>query len=232
MTPAGGSRRSHGPIVVIAVVGVVLIGALLVVLGRPGSERVDAGTIHVVGGVAADGSGGGVASMPSGPARDEEGALSTAIRYAVGPQRWLYLDDEQVATAVEDLATPAAATRLSADVVDQVRAARDGLSASPGRVWWLVQPLAWQVESTDPDEATVAVWTVSVLSAEEVAAPQSEWATVTVELDWIDDRWLVDDVREQRGPTPLPGPRDQPWDAGPFDDALDGFTRVGEERAR
>ena len=34
------------------------------------------------------------------------------------------------------------------------------------------------------------------------------------------------------GPTPLSGPQDQPWDAVPFDDALDGFTRLDGEPVR
>ena len=69
-----------------------------------------------------------------------------------------------------------------------------------------------------------------MLSAEGVAAPQTEWVTVTVDLAWVDGDWRVDAVRDTPGPTPQTGPKDQPWDAGPFDESLAGFTRMdGEE---
>ncbi len=108
-------------------------------------------------------------------------------------------------------------------------AARERLGTSPGRVWWLVRPLASRVESFRSHEASVAVWTVTVLSAEEVASPQTEWVTVTVDLAWVDSDWRVDGIRNRPGPTPMTGPNDQPWNAVPFDDALAGFTRLDGE---
>ena len=107
--------------------------------------------------------------------------------------------------------------------------ARDQLGASSGRVWWLVRPLAWNVETFDGDQARVAVWVVTILSAAEVAAPQSEFLTVTVDLAWLDGDWRVDGVRDHLGPTPMTGPQDQPWDAVPFDETLAGFTRLDGE---
>ena len=50
------------------------------------------------------------------------------------------------------------------------------------------------------------MWTVTVLSAEDVAAPQSEWITVTIDLAWVDGDWRVDAVRDTPGPTPMSGP--------------------------
>jgi hypothetical protein len=113
-------------------------------------------------------------------------------------------------------------------------------------VWWLVRPLAWRVESFATDQARVAVWVVTILSAAEVAAPQAEYATITLDLAWVngdpgdDDRdgdrqegdWRVDAVRDTPGPTPMTGPHDQPWDSVPFDEALAGFTRMDGEPVR
>ena len=96
-------------------------------------------------------------------------------------------------------------------------------------MWWLVRALAWKVESIDRREARVSVWTVTVLSAAKVAAPQSEWMTVTVDLRWVHGDWRVDDVRDVLGPTPMMGPKDRAWDAEPFDDALDGYARLDGE---
>jgi hypothetical protein len=113
-----------------------------------------------------------------------------------------------------------------------VSTAREQLDASPGRVWWLVRPLAWRVDRFVADEARVSVWVVTILSAAEVAAPQAEYGTVTIDVAWVDGDWRVDAVRDTPGPTPMTGPHDQPWDAVPFDEALDGFTRMDGEPVR
>jgi hypothetical protein len=168
-------------------------------------------------------------AVPRGAAparRDAAGAAAVAVRVATASQRWLYLTDEQVAAEVTALATPAAGPVLAEDTVAEIRAARDQLGASPGRVWWLVRPMATQVEHADADAARVSVWVVTVLSAAEVAAPQSEWMIVTVDLEWTPEGWRVDAVREDPGPTPMTGPHDDPWDAIPFDDVLAGFVRL------
>ena len=100
------------------------------------------------------------------------------------------------------------------------------LSASSGPVWWVVHPLATHVVAATTDAAEVEVWTVTVLAATDVAAPQTEWLTVTVDLALTRDGWRVESIRDRPGPSPMLGPRDQPWDAAPFTDALDGFDRL------
>jgi hypothetical protein len=163
--------------------------------------------------------------MPVGFSRDEAGARAAAMTYAAASQRWLYLDDGAVNAAVAAIATPSAAPALARDVLDDVRMARESLATSAGRVWWFVRPLAVNVETYTPARARVAVWTVTVLSASDVALPQSDWTTVTIDLAWDGD-WRVDAITDEPGPTPMLGPRDQPWQPEPFDDALDGFERV------
>lgn len=177
---------------------------------------------------------------PRGPAdtaprttggRDEEGARRAALTYATASQDWLYLDDAAVAEAVAAISTPEAAVRLAEEVVAQVAVAREALAASPGRVWWLVRPLAWQVQSYQADGARVAVWILTVLSAADVAVPQADWITVTLDLEWRKGRWLVADVVDTPGPTPTLGTRDRPWSPERFDDTLEGFTRMGSAPA-
>ena len=169
------------------------------------------------------------AALPGGFARDEDGAVAAAIAYTEASQRWLYLDDDEVAAAVAAIAAPQAIERLTREVLADVQTARRELAVSPGRVWWLVHPLAWKVQSYTRSAASVALWTVTVLSAADVAVPQAEWMTVTVDLVWTDGGWRVEAVGDRPGPTPMTGPRDDPWEAEPFDDALAGFTRLGEE---
>jgi hypothetical protein len=174
----------------------------------------------------------GHASRQASFAPTREGAAAAAVAYSAASQQWLYLTDDGIATAVRSITTPTASKRITEEVVAEVNAARGELVRSPGRVWWLVRPLAWRVEHFDAESASVSVWAVTVLSAQQVAVPQAEWITVTVSLVWVDAEWRVDAVRDTPGPTPINSARDQPWDAVPFDDALTGFTRLDGEPGR
>jgi len=211
-----------------AVVATILVGALFVTMGSPDPVSSASVTVDQPPSVAS----GGVVErtgLSAALTPDRDGAATAAIAYATATQRWLYLSDDEIKSAVAEIATPVASPRLSEEVVADVRAARARLADSPGRIWWLVRPMAWRVESFTSDEATVAVWIVTVLSAQEVAVPQSEWTTVTLQMAWADSGWRVDAARDIPGPTPMTGPGDQPWDAVPFDETLAGFTRLDGE---
>lgn len=161
---------------------------------------------------------------------DEDGAVSTALELASVAQDWLYLSDEDLDAAVRSVAAPVSADRLVEEVLAEVGLARDALARSPGRVWWVVNPLAWRVDTFTSSRAQVSVWTVSVLSAADVAMPQSDWTTTAFDLEWQGDRWRLVSMNDTLGPTPQVGGRDQVWEPEPFDDALVGFTRVGTAR--
>lgn len=222
--PAPTSTRQW-PIVAAAIAVVALVAAA--VLARTGSdEHAAALPEHSEAGAATPARDRVAPSDAEPAARNAQGAAAVAVRVATASQRWLYLTDEQVTAEVTGWATAKAGPSLAEETVAEIRAARDELGASPGRVWWLVRPMATQVERADADFARVSVWVVTVLSAVEVAAPQSEWLTITVDLEWTPGGWRVDAVREAPGPTPMTGPHDDPWDAVPFDDALAGFVRL------
>lgn len=232
----GWSRRTT--FAVLSVVTVFAVGALLVRVSgngpaHPGRDRRSAAQTRRL---AATGGGSGSQGRTRSPRSDQgsgkQGAVSAAVAYATGSQRWLYLTDDQIRAAIAEIATPTAASRLTADVVATVSTARDQLRRSSGRVWWLVRPLAWRVDDLGGRQAQVSVWTVTVLSAAGVAAPQSDYVTVTVDLAWVDGRWRVEGARDTPGPTPITGPHDQPWDAEPFDRALAGFARIDSESSR
>jgi hypothetical protein len=210
-----------------ALVAAVLAGVLLARLG----VRPDAAprAVRPATSAAPAGLGGGGAGAVG---RTEESAVSAALAYTEASQRWLYLDDGQIESALGEIARPGAAARIVADVIADVSRARAQLASAGGPVWWVVRPLAWRLERLGGGIARVDVWTVTVLSATDIATPQSEYVTVTLDLALVDGTWLVDAVRDAPGPTPITGPHDQPWDAGPFADALAGFTRVGEEAQR
>lgn len=169
------------------------------------------------------------AGLPLAQVRTEPGARATAISFATVSQDWLYLDDEQIDHSVRAIATAAAGPSMSAETVAELRTARDGLAKSTGRVWWLVRPLASRVERFDPATARVVVWTVTILSAADVALPQADWMRVTVDLAWEGDAWRLQAIDDEPGPTPMTGTKDRPWQPEPFDDALGGFERASGE---
>lgn len=151
------------------------------------------------------------------------------MAFASASQQWLYMTDQQIDDAIREIAAPEAADRISRETVAEIRVARDPLTESAGRIWWFVRPLATNVESVDATSARVSVWVVTVLSAADVALPQADWLTLNLDLVRSGDRWLLESIEDQPGPTPMSGVRDEPWQPEPFDDALDGFERVGSE---
>lgn len=164
--------------------------------------------------------------------RTEPGARATAIIYATASQDWLYLSDEQVDRSVRAITTASAGSSLARETVAEMRSARDALAKSPGRVWWLVRPMATKVERFEPSSARVVVWTVTILSASDVALPQADWARVAVDLVWVDGIWRLQAIDDVPGPTPMTGTKDRPWQPEPFDSALGGFARIGSEVPR
>jgi len=175
----------------------------------------------------------GSAQAPAqGLDRTEQGARTAAIGFATASQDWLYMTDEQIDRSVRAIATTSAGPSLSRETVADLRTARDALAKSPGRVWWLVRPLASRVERFDPAAARVVVWTVTILSAADVALPQADWVRVAVDLSWEGDAWRLQAINDVPGPTPMTSTKDRPWQPEPFDDALAGFERVSGEGRR
>ena len=59
------------------------------------------------------------------------------------------------------------------------------------RLVWVEAPLTATVIDQSDSDAAVAVWTVSILGARGAGSPQQVWRTVRVDLERLDDRWLV-----------------------------------------
>jgi hypothetical protein len=216
------TRRRIG-VAVLAAGACLAAGASLVRAGGPDTGQ-GATAVASTSSTSAVPTAGGAPAEVEAPT--EEGAASAAVRVVAASQDWLYLADEEVRAAVLALATPAAGPALADLTVADVSTAREDLGLSMGPVWWVVHPLASRVVDFTPHAAEVDVWAVTVLAAVDVAAPQTEWLTVSVDLAWMDDSWRVESIRDRPGPSPMLGPRDQPWDAAPFTEALDGFARL------
>ena len=212
------NRRSIAVLVALAVVS-----AGLVVRAHAGNGRASTATR-----AASAGSRGthGIAQKPGISAPTEDGARRAAMRFATASQDWLYLSDDDLDRAVRAVAAPATAAQLSRETITELRVARDGLADAAGRVWWVVRPLATRVERLDHSSARVVVWTVTVLSAADVAIPQADWLRVAVDLVWTNGEWKLQALADMPGPTPATGTKDRPWQPEPFDEALAGFQRA------
>ena len=204
----------------------LIAGAVVTGGGQPGDGEPPTGTVTSK---LTDAS----ADVPGdeGEVSTERTAEDAAVEYATASQQWLYLTDEEIEAEVRRIAVPTSADRLIDETVDELGLARDGLMQSGGRVWWFVRPLAVKTVSVSDTRAEVSVWVVTVLSAADVAVPQSDWATLDLVLVNGGDEWLLESIDDEPGPTPISGVRDEPWEPEPFDDALDGFVRIGSEPA-
>jgi hypothetical protein len=221
-------------LVVIAVIVLLMVGGSPDRSKSPSPARVRSGA-DAAAGEARDEVGAGAGPGPHrvvdgigvGFARDEDGAVAAAMTYATAPQAWLYQADEQVTSGANAIVVPADRDEIVPDIVDDARVLRDEVSKSPGVVWFVVSPLATKVESYDDDRATVRVWVVRVLSAEQVAAPQAGWTTLTLGLAWDHDDWRIRSVDEAEGPVPQVEAGQQPWAPEYLAEKLSGFDRVG-----
>jgi hypothetical protein len=165
-----------------------------------------------------------VDGAPAGFARTRDGARSAAIAFtATLSQRLLYLDPEAADSAVRAAAADAFADALAADAQAALAAAREPLTAGTGTTWWVVQPLAVEVEAFSPERARVSVWLVRVLARQGVVVPQSSWVTETVELVWEDSDWRLWSDTSTPGPTPVLDGSDVPASAAQLDAQLAGF---------
>ena len=203
----------------------LVVGLLLVRVANPSDEADKSQATSAVTEPAVE------EATTSETAPSEGGAVDTALELAAAPQQWLYFTDAELEVAVRAIAAPGSGARLAEEVISEVALVRGALQRSAGRVWWVVSPLAWRVDAYSDERASVSVWIVSVLSAADVAVPQSDWFTTTFDLRWTSGMWLLAASHDEPGPTPQLGGRDKPWEPEPLDDALNGFTRVGAEGA-
>jgi hypothetical protein len=215
---------------VVAGVAVLVVGFVAGALMLGGRQ---AGDVNPSSGTATSNTTDASPGMPvdDGGNSIEKTVEEAAIEYATASQQWLYLTDEEIEAEVRRIAAPATADRLVEETVGELGLARDGLMQSAGGVWWFVRPLAVKTVSVSDTRAEVSVWVVTVLSAADVAVPQADWATLDLVLVNRGDEWLLESIDDEVGPTPISGVRDDPWEPEPFDDALDGFVRIGSEPA-
>ncbi|RDG34580.1 hypothetical protein DVH02_29905 [Streptomyces corynorhini] len=153
-------------------------------------------------------------TIPSGFARDEQGAASAAANYAValGSDAMFHATGrDEVIRATHD---PAKADGLLTDLdrayspaflktvgLNEDGSAPDGLTFVSRTV-----PIGTKVTKIDNTAATVEVWSTGLvgLAGEGSTKPVTEtWFTLTEQLTWTDGDWKITSSSQTQGPTPV-----------------------------
>ncbi|MFH9827082.1 hypothetical protein [Streptomyces bobili] len=174
---------------------------------RPGTSSTTASGTKPVDGKSA--------GIPSGYARDEQGAQSAAANYTVVLGSAEMFNTARRHQVVDTVYTPdvAAARQSSLDTVysDETFLTNIGLdkdgTAPNGQVFVSrIAPVGTKVTAFNVNAATVEVWYTSLfgLSGEASTNPVSEsWYTNTFQLKWVGNDWKVADFQQKDGPVPV-----------------------------
>ncbi|MFF2645237.1 hypothetical protein ACFVUB_36045 [Streptomyces niveus] len=222
--PARRPQRSSRSLV--AVVGVVVLLIAAIAFANRGSGDTDTsgaggGDDRAAGSEPTAASGvkpvtGKSGGIPSGFAKDEQGAESAASNYAVvlGSDGMFSRDSRH--GIVDTVYTPAAAAELkgpqdkaySPDFLDKLGLDANGNAPTGSTFISRTVPVGTKVESFDADRAKVSVWYTGLIgmSGPDSTDPVSTtWKTWTFDLQWTADDWKVVAASQKDGPAPVPG---------------------------
>ncbi|MFD9030487.1 hypothetical protein ACFVZW_04860 [Streptomyces sp. NPDC059567] len=174
------------------------------------------------------------AQIPTGFARDEQGAQSAAVNYSVPLGSADMFIANRRHEIVNSVYSPDAAAERGDDLdkvySDKGFLARIGLredGTAPSGLTFIsrVIPVGSKTESYTRDRATVAVWYSSLfgMAGEGSKSPVSEsWYTTTYQLQWVNGDWKVTDFDQKDGPVPV-GRDQRASGAEEMADAVDKF---------
>jgi len=165
-----------------------------------------------------------VEGVPAGFAHTAEGATTTAAAFVATGQTLIDMDPLAVEEAVRQMAAEATADRQVAQVLDDLGRLRDVLRSGTGPITVHQAAVASRLEKFGEGRARVAVWNVTVLTREGIAAPQAAWKISTFDLLWERGDWRMSDEVIVPGPAPVLDDSTAPATFRQFAAALDGFT--------
>ncbi|MFF0748319.1 hypothetical protein [Streptomyces sp. NPDC004267] len=218
--PARGSRS------LIAVVGVVALLIAAIALANRGSDTPTGGS-DTTGGAgaparsAAPTAASGVrpvtgknGEIPTGYARDEQGAQSAGANYAVALVSADILKPDRRAEIVRTVFTDDKAAEMQSKLneayskafLDKLGLDEQG-NAAPGMTYVSrTAPVGTKVTRYSADAATVEVWCTGVFGTAGVSSTNpvtNDWFTMTLALRWTGNDWKVDSFSQQEGPAPV-----------------------------
>ncbi|MGA5101083.1 hypothetical protein ACPCAC_27395 [Streptomyces lavendulocolor] len=154
-------------------------------------------------------------TIPSGYARDEQGAQSAAANYAVALGSDGMFDNGRRRAIVNAVYAPDVAAVRQRDL-DKVYSDEKFLTSiglnpdgtAPAGMTFITRfnPVGAKVERFGADSASVSVWYSALfgLAGEGSKNPVSEsWYTNTFELKWVGEDWKVTDFTQKDGPVPV-----------------------------
>lgn len=199
-------RRTH--LFAIAAVATVGLIAAFCAWNSPEAPTIaegDASTSTVINSDTGVGPSSAVHGVPAGWSPTRDGALAAAVS-AVGltgdvARAGFITRADMIRTFATDRFAPML-VELSADQLDEMISELTPAGVAAGSVTLTELALTAHVAAFDESAAVVEVWSVTVMSVGDVAAPRQVWRTVTVELAWEGDDWRVDGWTSVPGPTP------------------------------
>lgn len=221
----GGARRParSGSRSLITVVGVVVLLIAAIAFANQGGGGADKEEPGAAKGPAAQPTAptgvrpvkGNAGGIPTGYARDEQGAQSAAANYAVALGSDGMFDKGRRDAIVNTVYAPdvAAARRGDLDGVYSsegfltgIGLKRDGTAPAGMTFISRFSPVGAKVESFTPSTASVSVWYSALfgLAGEGSQNPVTEsWYTNTFALKWVNGDWKVTDFTQKDGPVPV-----------------------------
>ncbi|MFE5853973.1 MULTISPECIES: hypothetical protein [unclassified Streptomyces] len=212
------ARSSRSLITVIGIVVLLIAAIAFVNRGDDGDEPdsspkgADAQPTSATG---VDPVKGKTANIPTGYARDEQGAQSAAANYAVAlGSDGMYSQTSRV-DIVNTVYAPEVAEARRGDL-DKVYSDEKFLSgiglkpdgSAPEGMTFVTRtnPMGSKVENFSADTAKVSVWYSELfgLAGESSKTPVTQsWYTNTFELKWVNGDWKVADFTQKDGPVPV-----------------------------
>ncbi|MFD4718551.1 hypothetical protein ACFWOY_20750 [Streptomyces sp. NPDC058423] len=173
------------------------------------------------------------AGIPSGYARDEQGAQSAAANYAVALGSAEMFDKSKRDQVLESIIAPTSVGRFrktldqaySPDFFKNVGLNQDGSTPEGFTFISRTSPIGTKVTRFADDKASVAVWCTGLigLAGEGSRNPVTDsWFTISMELAWIDNDWKVVTHTQKDGPAPIGGDT-RASSADEIADAVNGY---------
>ncbi|MFE4536285.1 hypothetical protein ACFRKB_14560 [Streptomyces scopuliridis] len=222
----GGPRRpARGSRSLITVVGVVvLLIAAIAFANRGGGGDASGGGKGAGSGPGADPTAatgvkpvtGKNGEVPSGFARNEQGAASAAANYAVAlgsDGMFRAASRQDIIRATHDPATAEGLLRDLDEAYSPAFLRNVGLNedgSAPAGLTFVSRtvPVGTDVTEVSSTAATVEVWFTGLvgLAGEGSTKPVTEtWFTITEKLKWVDGDWKISSSSQTEGPTPVNG---------------------------
>ncbi|MDQ1009864.1 hypothetical protein QFZ82_004349 [Streptomyces sp. V4I23] len=152
--------------------------------------------------------------IPTGYARDEQGAQSAAANYAVALVSSDILRPDRRGTIVRQLFVADKAAELEGkldqaydkDFLDKIGLDANGNAPAGMTYVSRTAPVGTKITAFTPDTATVEVWCTGVFGTAGVSSTNpvtNDWFTMTLALRWADSDWKVESFSQKDGPAPV-----------------------------